>query len=127
MRYDPELWRGYISGALTEEAFIQAFVEAGFYGAWILQRDEQPWRMVAKPKDWTTRPRPAPASAATAEVVAERGPEVWFRAVLRAGTRQVKSPDSPRLEFTLQLADGPLKGELQSKFQPYGTMGVTMR
>jgi hypothetical protein len=31
---------------LTEEAFGQAFVEAGFYGARILQRDAQPWRTV---------------------------------------------------------------------------------
>src|SRR4051812_45494411 len=46
MQNDPELWSGCISGALTEEAFIHAFVEAGFYGARILKRDEQPWQTV---------------------------------------------------------------------------------
>ena len=47
MQNDPELWSGCISGALTEEAFIEAFVEAGFYGARILKRDAQPWQTVA--------------------------------------------------------------------------------
>ncbi len=46
MQSDAELWSGCISGALTEEAFIQAFVEAGFYGARILKRDAQPWQTV---------------------------------------------------------------------------------
>ena len=46
MQHDPELWSGCISGALTEEAFVHAFVEAGFYGARILQREAQPWRTV---------------------------------------------------------------------------------
>jgi arsenite methyltransferase len=46
MQNDPELWSGCISGALTEEAFVQAFVEAGFYGARILKRDAQPWQTV---------------------------------------------------------------------------------
>jgi ubiquinone/menaquinone biosynthesis C-methylase UbiE len=46
MQNDPELWSGCISGALTEQAFIQAFVEAGFYGARILKRDAAPWQTV---------------------------------------------------------------------------------
>jgi arsenite methyltransferase len=46
MQNDPELWSGCISGALTEEAFIQAFVGAGFYGVHILKRDVQPWQTV---------------------------------------------------------------------------------
>jgi len=46
MQNDPELWSGCISGALTEEAFIKAFVDAGFYGARILKRDAQPWQTV---------------------------------------------------------------------------------
>src|ERR1043166_2018850 len=46
MQNDPELWSGCISGALTEEAFIRAFVDAGFYGARILKRDSQPWQTV---------------------------------------------------------------------------------
>jgi arsenite methyltransferase len=40
---DPQLWSGCISGALTEEGFLQAFAEAGFYGMQILKRDDQPW------------------------------------------------------------------------------------
>jgi arsenite methyltransferase len=46
MQNDPELWSGCISGALTEEGFLQAFEHAGFYGIKILKRDTQPWRTV---------------------------------------------------------------------------------
>jgi arsenite methyltransferase len=46
MQNDPELWTGCISGALTEEGFLQAFEHAGFYGIQILKRDAQPWRTV---------------------------------------------------------------------------------
>ena len=46
MQSDPELWSGCISGALTEERFLAAFENAGFYGIQILKRDAQPWRTV---------------------------------------------------------------------------------
>ena len=46
MQNDPELWSGCISGALTEEGFLAAFENAGFYGLQILKRDAQPWRTV---------------------------------------------------------------------------------
>ncbi len=46
MQNDPELWSGCISGALTEEGFLQAFEQAGFYGIQILKRDIEPWRVV---------------------------------------------------------------------------------
>ena len=46
LQNDPELWSGCISGALTEEGFLAAFEQAGFYGIQILKRDEQPWRTV---------------------------------------------------------------------------------
>jgi arsenite methyltransferase len=46
MQNDPELWSGCISGALTEEGFLRAFVEAGFYGVQILKWDVVPWRTV---------------------------------------------------------------------------------
>lgn len=46
LQNDPELWSGCISGAFTEERFLQAFADAGFYGIQILKRDEQPWRTV---------------------------------------------------------------------------------
>jgi arsenite methyltransferase len=46
LQNDPELWSGCISGALTEEGFLKAFSDAGFYGIQILQRDEKPWRTV---------------------------------------------------------------------------------
>src|SRR5262249_2534041 len=44
MQNDPELWTGCISGALTEEGFLAAFENAGFYGIQILNRDVAPWR-----------------------------------------------------------------------------------
>jgi SAM-dependent methyltransferase len=46
LQNDPELWSGCISGALTEEGFLQAFADAGFYGIEILKLDTQPWRTV---------------------------------------------------------------------------------
>src|SRR6185436_11287033 len=46
LQNDPELWSGCISGALTEERFLQAFVDAGFYGVSIARFDSQPWRTV---------------------------------------------------------------------------------
>jgi arsenite methyltransferase len=46
LQNDPELWSGCISGALTEEGFIEAFSAAGFYGIQILKRDEHPWQTV---------------------------------------------------------------------------------
>ena len=46
MQNDPELWSGCISGALTEEGFLKAFSDAGFYGIQLLQRDEKPWQTV---------------------------------------------------------------------------------
>src|SRR5918992_1215936 len=46
LQNDPQLWSGCISGALTEEGFVQAFTDAGFYGVQILKRDEQPWQTV---------------------------------------------------------------------------------
>ena len=46
LQNDPTLWSGCISGALTEEGFLQAFSDAGFYGIQILKRDEAPWQTV---------------------------------------------------------------------------------
>jgi arsenite methyltransferase len=46
MQNDPQLWSGCISGALTEEGFLEAFADAGFYGIEILQRDVAPWQTV---------------------------------------------------------------------------------
>src|SRR6266853_3038989 len=46
LQSDPKLWSGCISGAFTEEGFLQVFAEAGFYGMQILARDEQPWRTI---------------------------------------------------------------------------------
>lgn len=47
MQNDPDLWSGCISGALTEEGFLEAFSNAGFYGIRILKFDEKPWQTVA--------------------------------------------------------------------------------
>jgi arsenite methyltransferase len=46
MQNDPDLWSGCISGAFTEEGFLGAFEQAGFYGIQILKRDQNPWRTV---------------------------------------------------------------------------------
>ena len=46
LKNDAELWSGCISGALTEEGFLQAFEDAGFYGIRILERQAEPWQTV---------------------------------------------------------------------------------
>ncbi len=46
LQNDPELWTGCISGALTEDGFLAAFEDAGFYAIQILKRAVQPWRTV---------------------------------------------------------------------------------
>lgn len=46
MQRDPILWSGCISGAFTEEGFLQAFQNAGFHGIEIVKRDDQPWQTV---------------------------------------------------------------------------------
>ncbi|MEP6865926.1 MAG: methyltransferase domain-containing protein, partial [Deltaproteobacteria bacterium] len=46
LQRDPELWSGCISGAFREDAFLEAFEAAGFYGVTVLERGEQPWRTV---------------------------------------------------------------------------------
>lgn len=46
LQNDPDLWSGCISGALTEEDFVAAFEDAGFYGIEVLKFDKEPWRTV---------------------------------------------------------------------------------
>ena len=46
MQKDAELWSGCISGAFREDAFLEAFDKAGFYGMEIVKRDSKPWRIV---------------------------------------------------------------------------------
>lgn len=46
LQNDPRLWSGCISGAFREDAFLEAFEDAGFYGVEILTRQEQAWAVV---------------------------------------------------------------------------------
>ncbi|HYR59073.1 MAG TPA: methyltransferase domain-containing protein [Chthoniobacteraceae bacterium] len=46
MQQDPALWSGCISGAMTEEEFLRAFSDAGFYGIELLKFDAPPWQTV---------------------------------------------------------------------------------
>lgn len=46
LQADPTLWSGCISGAFREDAFLQAFAAAGFYGVTVLERQAEPWRTV---------------------------------------------------------------------------------
>jgi len=46
MRDDAHLWSGCISGALTEEDFLKAFEDAGFYGVELVKFETQPWQTV---------------------------------------------------------------------------------
>ena len=46
MRKDANLWSGCISGALTEESFLEAFESAGFYGVEMVKFETKPWQTV---------------------------------------------------------------------------------
>jgi len=46
MQNNPELWSGCISGAYTEEGFLQAFEDAGFHGIELVKYEEEPWQTV---------------------------------------------------------------------------------
>jgi len=46
LRNDPTLWSGCISGSFVEDAFLEAFEQAGFYGVQILARQEDAWATV---------------------------------------------------------------------------------
>lgn len=46
IRSDPKLWSGCIAGAFREDRFLEMFEEAGFYGVEILDRQEEPWRVI---------------------------------------------------------------------------------
>ena len=47
LQADPVLWSGCISGAFREDRFLDAFAEAGLYGMRVLERDAEPWQVVA--------------------------------------------------------------------------------
>jgi len=46
MQQDEDLWSGCISGAYTEEGFLEAFELAGFYGIRVVERQVEPWQTV---------------------------------------------------------------------------------
>lgn len=46
LQRDAELWSGCIAGAYREDAFLDAFDRAGFYGMEVVKRDEKPWRTI---------------------------------------------------------------------------------
>ncbi len=46
MQNDPELWSGCISGAMTQDAFRNAFVEAGFDGIEFVNVGDEAWQTV---------------------------------------------------------------------------------
>ncbi|MCI0654930.1 MAG: methyltransferase domain-containing protein [Methylococcaceae bacterium] len=46
LKADPLLWSGCISGAMQEQSFVNAFVEAGFQGVCIAKWDDSPWRTI---------------------------------------------------------------------------------
>lgn len=46
LQQNPELWSGCISGAFREDAFLNAFEQAGFHGIRVAKRQRDPWRTV---------------------------------------------------------------------------------
>lgn len=46
LQRDGDLWSGCVSGAYREDRFLTAFLDAGFYGLRIVQRQSEPWQTV---------------------------------------------------------------------------------
>lgn len=46
LQKDDRLWSGCISGAMTEDAFLKAFEDAGFYGVEYVKFETEPWQTV---------------------------------------------------------------------------------
>jgi arsenite methyltransferase len=46
MQQDADLWSGCISGAMTEEGFLEAFEAAGFHGIELVKFESEPWQTV---------------------------------------------------------------------------------
>jgi ubiquinone/menaquinone biosynthesis C-methylase UbiE len=46
LKQDARLWSGCISGALTEEGFVEALEEAGFHGIVVDKFEMEPWQIV---------------------------------------------------------------------------------
>lgn len=45
MLKDPQMWSGCLAGAFREDIFLQMFLQAGFWGLEILQRQKEPWQV----------------------------------------------------------------------------------
>jgi len=46
LQKDDHLWSGCISGAMTEDAFLKAFEDVGFYGVEYVKFESEPWQTV---------------------------------------------------------------------------------
>jgi len=46
LQKDDYLWSGCLSGAMSEEAFLQAFEDAGFYGIEYVKFETEPWQTI---------------------------------------------------------------------------------
>jgi arsenite methyltransferase len=46
LQKDATLWSGCLSGAFREDAFLQAFVDAGFHGVRLVKYDDAPWQTI---------------------------------------------------------------------------------
>lgn len=46
LQKDDYLWSGCISGAMTEDGFLKAFEDAGFYGVEFVKFESEPWQTV---------------------------------------------------------------------------------
>ncbi len=97
LRNDPELWSGCISGAYREDRFIEAFTDAGFHGAEILEWQPQPWTVVegiefrsVTVRAWKPQPH-ADDHRATHAVY--HGP--WARVTDEAGRQFIRGQRTP--------------------------------
>src|SRR5574341_264814 len=126
LQRDPKLWSGCIAGAYREDAFLEAFDRAGFYGMEIVKRDEKPWRTIQG------------IEFRSITVVAQKGKQgpCWERkqaVIYRGPWRKVIDDDGHVLERgermavcdkTFQMYNRePYAGELLS-IEPYETISL---
>lgn len=120
---DPDLWSGCISGAFLEEEFLQRFVDAGFSGVEILERQVEPWHVLdgIEFRSMTVRAWKSPRREGLdrGQAVVYRGP--WTRVEDEAGRHFVRGQRTAVGDVTfadLTAEHGPFAGRFVG-IEPY--------
>lgn len=118
LQADPHLWSGCYTGALREDRFVDAFVDAGMHGVTLLKRDDSAWHEVRGIEFRSVTVVAYKAVAAPTETSSPgfaalyNGP--FARTVTDAGTVLVRGSTTPITpDEAMALSGEPYTGHLQ--------------